>query len=437
MKKIYLYILFLVLFPKILFSQIDIISEPRSIEINEIELPGVEKIIQQNMDKNIIPGGVFLIAHKGEIIFFKSFGENDKLNNKPYQKDDIFRIASMTKAVTATAIMQLYEQGKLDLEDPVYKYIPAFEKTKVLDKFNKEDSTYTTKNTIIPLTIQHLLTHTSGIYYGQFNKGKLKAIYQKNGLNRLGLSSKNLTTEEMVNKIAEVPLAFQPGTQWKYGLGYDVLGRVIEVVSKQDLVEYFQENIFEPLEMNDTYFYLPKNKQDRLVKFHTPKNKKRTILKSDPMDYPKLEDHKHYAGGGGLSSTTLDYAKFCLAFLNHGELNGNRILSNNSIFLMSNNQIPDSIKESGKGFTKIKGLGFGLGFGIITQERPKLWSFSEGTYFWGGAFNTKYFIDPDKELLILGMTQIYPFKHKKFWNQLNKEIYKSIDELKIKKNTKY
>lgn len=429
MKLLYYYLVLLFLLTEVIYSQNTIVNEPTTIEINEIELSEIDAIIIKNIEKGFIPGGVFIIAHKSEIIYFKSFGVNDKSKSKLYKKDDIFRIASMTKAITSTAIMQLYEQGKLDLEDPVFKYIPAFKNSQVIDKFNKEDSTYTTVDAIKPITIRHLLTHTSGIYYGQFNKGKLKAVYKKNGLNRLGLTDTILTTEEMANKIAKAPLAFQPGTQWKYGLNIDILGRVIEVVSQQSLSEYFQKYIFEPLEMKDTYFYLPDNKKERLVKLHTYKDKEVAILKPDPeMNYPKLEEHDHYAGGGGLSSTVLDFTKFCYALLNNGELNGNRILSENSILLMRTDQISE-LKENGKGFTKIKGMGFGLGFGVITEERPMLWPFSEDTFFWGGIFNTKYFIDPEKDLLFVGMTQIYPFKHKKFWNQLHKEIYRSIEEL--------
>lgn len=425
MKKIHS-ILFLFFLTFSLYPQNAILDLPKENILREVSLPRVDTYIAKSIKNKILPGGVFIVAEKGEIIYFKNFGSKE--NGKSFEKNDIFRIASMTKAITVTAIMQLIEQKKIKLSDPVYKYIPSFKNTRVFKKFNIVDSTFSTFPLKNDITIKNLLTHTSGIYYGDFETGELNAIYKKNNMLGLGLSSESLSTEEMVDRIAKMPLAFQPGSAWKYGLNMEVLGRIVEVVSGQNLAVYFDKYIFDPLEMNDTYFYLPKEKQDRLVHMNYPDSLDQLIYGSI-MKYPKLPDHDHYAGGGGLSSTTLDYAKFCMALSHNGELNGKRILKAETVKQLYSEQYPE-LNYDKKGFSDVKGIGFGLGFAIILEERPLLWPFNENTYFWSGYFNTKYWIDPQKDLIFVGMTQIYSFKHKKFWSKLYKELFKDLNKLK-------
>jgi len=425
MKLLYS-LLFILFFTLSSYSQNAISTSPTELKTKSISLTRVDNFISKNIKEENIPGGVFLVAEKEKIIYFKSFGSKE--DNTPFKKDDIFRIASMTKAITTVATMQLIEQGKINLDDPVSKFIPAFKNTQVLGEFHESDSSYSSIPLDRAITIRNLLTHTSGIYYGDFETGNLKAIYKKNNLLGLGLSSETLSTEEMVDNIAKMPLAFQPGTAWKYGLNMEVLGRVIEIVSGQNLSEYFHKNIFVPLEMKDTYFYLPKEKQNRLVQMNFPDSLDQIHFGSS-MKYPKLPDHDHYAGGGGLSSTTLDYAIFCMALANNGELKGEKILNPETVQLLYGEQFPE-LNDEKKGFSKVKGIGFGLGFAIILDERPLLWPFSANTYFWSGYFNTKYWIDPEKDLVFVGMTQIYSFKHKNFWNKLYKELFKDLDRLK-------
>jgi len=425
MKKIYS-LLFLCFFTFSLFPQNAILDLPKENILREVPLPRVDSYIAKSIENEVLPGGVFIVTEKGRIIYFKKFGSKE--NGKAFEKNDIFRIASMTKAITVTAIMQLIEQKKIKLSDPVYKYIPSFKNTQVLNEFNNVDSIFSTFPLERDITIKNLLTHTSGIYYGDFETGDLNAIYKKNNMLGLGLSSEVLSTEEMVDRIAKMPLAFQPGSSWKYGLNMEVLGRIVEVVSGRNLAVYFDQYIFDPLEMNDTYFYLPKEKQGRLVNMSYPDSLDQLNYGST-MKYPNLPDHDHYAGGGGLSSTALDYAKFCMALANNGELNGKRILKAETVKQLYSEQFPELNSEK-KGFSDVKGIGFGLGFAIILDERPLLWPFSENTYFWSGYFNTKYWIDPQKDLIFVGMTQIYSFKHKKFWSKLYKELFKDLNKLK-------
>ncbi|MBV5348153.1 beta-lactamase family protein [bacterium] len=304
--------------------------------MSEKRLQLLDQFIQEYVNKGFIPGGVFLVARDNQIVYNKTFGFRNTDKKVPYKKDDIFRICSMTKAITSVAIMQLYEEGKLGLDDAVQDYIPAFKNTQVLDAFNEKDSAYTTVPVNSPITLRQLLTHTSGIAYGDFYPGKVQAVYKKNNMLGVGLSHPSWNTEEFINRLAAVPLAFQPGDHFMYGLNMDVLGRVIEVVSGEKLSDYFRKHIFEPLGMKDTYFYLPKEKQSRLVPIYGyDANNTFQMLANDALvsnsDYPKSADIGHYAGGGGLSSTAMDYAIFIQSLLNNGVYNGKRILSRKTI----------------------------------------------------------------------------------------------------------
>lgn len=403
-----------------------IYAQTASYEISsETKLSVIDDYLQKKIDEGVIPGGVFLIAEKGEITYFKSLGYNDKSDNDSYQKDDIFRIASMTKNVTIVGILQLMESGKLQLDDPVSKYIPAFKKTRVLERFNPLDSSITTVPQKKEITLRNLLTHTSGIYYGSFETDSLRAVYAKSDLMSFGLSNTEFTTEEMANKIAAAPLAFQPGSQFKYGLNMEVLGRVIEVVADTSLDKYFYQNIFKPLGMKDTYFYVPEDKQNRIVKVHASDTVAH-IIEHPFVDYPKMPITDHFAGGGGLSSTTLDYGILCMALANEGSINNTRILNKKSVRLMSEVQFSE-LDNNNKGFmSSIDEMGFGLGYWVIKKENPDFSPLSEKSFGWSGIFNTKFSIDPKKDLIIVGMTQMFSFDNEGFWNELNRVIYKAL-----------
>lgn len=405
-------------------------ADPSTVGMSEDRLELLDDHIQSYIDKNWFPGGTFLIARKGKIVYQKSFGYRTVEKKVLYKNDDIFRIASMTKAITTVSIMQLYEKGKLGLDDPIFYYIPAFGAAKVLDTFNEVDSSYTTVPVKRPITIRQLLTHTSGITYGAFNPGKIEIVYGKHDMNMVGLSHDSWTTEEFINKLAAVPLAFQPGEQYMYGLNMDVLGRIVEVASGMSLSDYFHKNIFEPLGMSDTYFYLPKEKQDRLVPIYGQSQEKGIHMAADPggvgLDYPKLADNNHYAGGGGLSCTAKDYAIFIQSLVNDGNYNGQQILGRKTIEVMTSDQMI-TLNEKGKGFSNLPGITYGLGFALHTEASNGLDSKSPGTYEWGGYFNTKFFIDPVEDLTFVGMSQIVPFFHEEFWSRMYSIVYGAVE----------
>ncbi len=403
-------------------------DSPEKAGISSERISLLDGFIQQYVDAKKVPGGVFLVARKGKIVYYKNFGSKNE-EGVPYQLNDIFRIASMTKAITTVSIMQLFEHGKLRLDEPVYNFIPAFKNQMVLNTFNEADSTFTLVKANKPVTIRHLLTHTSGIAYGVFNPGKIQIVYDKFGLNEFGLSHPTLNTEEMANKIAAAPLCFQPGEQYLYGLNMDVLGRIIEIASGKKLDEYFRQNIFDPLEMEDTWFYLPEDKYSRLVPVYSQTNDGFALAEGKGslgnLNYPKAKGLTLFAGGGGLSSTAMDYARFIQALLNNGKYNGYQLLSRNTIDVMTADQMIE-LNKIGKGYSKIPGLTYGLGFSLRTEEAKGNGVKSPGTYEWAGYFNTKYFIDPQEELIFVAMTQIVPFRHNDFWDKMYAIIYGSI-----------
>ena len=435
MQKLLLILTFIICFHGSLFAQKAATlsnASPASVGISAERLALLDQHINKFIAEGQVPGGVFLIARKGKVIYYKNHGHQTLDKKKAYQKDDIFRLASMTKAFTTVSILQLYEQGKLGLDDPIHYYLPSFAKHQILDKFNEADSSFTTKPTRKKITIRHLLTHTSGITYGVFSGGNIQAMYEKLGANNFGLSHPKMNTIEMANQLAKVPLIFEPGEQYSYGLNMEILGAIVEVVSKTPLGEYFSKNIFEPLGMKSTNFYLPKSQHDRLVPVYTYDDKGKVIMALDTefgkiLEYPKAPDNKHYAGGGGASGSTMDYAVFIQSLLNGGIYNGKRILSRKTIEVMTSDQMI-VLNQKGKGMSQTPGITFGLGFGLKTAEGSAASHKSPGTYEWGGYFNTKFFIDPQEELIFVGMTQIVPFQRPDFWDKMYAIIYGSIND---------
>jgi len=431
MKKLFLFSL-LALTSVYLFSQSLVNGTPEEAGMSFEKLKLIDNMAQKYNQEEKFPGGVILVARHGIIVYYKSFGYQTSEKKTPYKNDDIFRIASMSKAITSVAVMQLYERGLLQLDDPLYKYIPAFKDAKVLDTYNSEDSTYTTIAAKSPITIRQLLTHTSGITYGDYNLPGTEFIYKKLGLEQAGLSSTVYTTEQFINQLAKAPLVFQPGEKYSYGLNMDVLGRVIEVVSGQPLAVYLRKNIFDPLGMKDTWFYLPKEKRVRLVPLYGHDKEDKLFINDTSgmmslINYPKIDDNNFYAGGGGLSSTAMDYARFAQALIEGGQLDGKRILSRRTIEMMTSDQLV-ALNRKGKGYSTIPGITWGLGFGLLTQEAAGVSLKSPGTYEWGGYFSTKFFIDPKEDLIFVGMDNIWPNHCGYFWDRITALIYGAIDD---------
>ncbi len=368
--------------------------------MSEERLLRIDNMLDNAVNEYQIPGAVALVARNGKIVYHKAFGMADNQAGRELQKDDIFRIASQTKAITSTAVMMLWEEGKFRLDDPVSKYIPEFADAQVLDTFNADDTTYTTIPANNPITIRQLLTHTSGIGYGIIDgDDRFRKIYQKAGIVDL-FTAENVTLEENIRKLAGLPLHHHPGERYTYSEGIDVLGYFIEVMSGMPLDEFFHTRIFEPLGMNDTWFYLPETEQDRLVAIQQKENGEWIYYTSeyyDP-DYPVAGAQRYFSGGAGLSSTAADYATFLQMYLNMGELNGVRLLSRTTVNFMMKNQVGDLFSDSERGH--------GLAFGLINKKGETAGGRgSAGTFDWGGYFNTQYFADPQEQVIGFLMKQ--------------------------------
>jgi CubicO group peptidase (beta-lactamase class C family) len=314
--------------------------------------------------------------------------------------DDIFRIASQSKAITTTAAMMLWEEGKFRLDDPVSKFIPEFKNPVVLDRFFMKDSSFTTKPAGKEITIRQLMTHTSGLGYGVIDgDDRFKAIYKKAGITDL-FTTESISIAESVKKLASLPLHFVPGESYQYSEGLDVLGYLIEIWSDQSFDDFLQKRVFTPLGMKDTFFYLPANKTSRLVPVQTKDENGNWTTFTDTfydVNYPKTGARRFFSGGAGLSSTAYDYATFLQMYLNKGELNGFRLLSRTTIDFMLQNQV-------GELFGKEKGIA--LGFSILTKEgEMNGGKGSEGAFDWGGYFNTQYFADPQDQVIGIIMKQ--------------------------------
>ena len=377
-------------------------AKPEDAGLSETRLSRIDKLLEEHVKSQSIPGAVALIIRNGKIAYYKAFGYSDIEKRSSLKKDDIFRIASQSKAITSLAVMMLWEEGRFLLDDPVSKYIPEFRNPKVLKSFNKNDSTFTTEPATREITIRHLLTHSSGVDYAVIGTPEFKAIYAKAGIPS-GIGNDRDVLADKMKLLGTMPLKHQPGERWTYGLNTDVLGYLVEIWSGMTFDQFLKSRIFDPLGMKDTYFYLPKNKHDRLVSLHGNKDGKAFKLKSgayDAMaaDYPKLEG-TYFSGGAGLSSTVEDYAKFLQLFLNKGEFNGVRLLSRKTVELMLVDQLPDLENE------------FGLAFGLETEKNDYRSPVSQGSFSWGGAFSTQYWADPKENLIGVLYTNIYNNPH--------------------------
>ena len=403
-------------------------AKAETVGLSSKQLENIDALCKQYTDKNWLPGGTILIARKGKIAYFKSFGNKDLEAKTPFQKDDIFRLASMTKSVTTVAAFMLYEKGLFRLDDPVEWYLPEWKDPKVLDTFNEADSSYTTIEAKNPITIRHLLTHTSGISYDFMSKTS-GAIYAKNKATVGELAGEGMTTAKMSERLAQVPLMHQPGEKYTYGHSTDVLGQLIEVLSEQTLGEFCREHIFEPLGMKETHFYLPKSMASRLVPVYYEIQGKGLQRHDDAtFGYPYMNRPDYFTGGAGLSGTAMDYAIFAQMLLNKGSYNGKRILGRKTVELMTSTNQLQKLGIEKSAFLGNNGTTFSLGFSLSTKDNLAHTTGSVGTFGWGGIFNTKYWVDPVEEMVLVGMTQVYPSYHKEFWEKLYAVIYGAVEE---------
>ena len=425
MKKIFL-------LATIIILQIQFATAQKIIPLTTPEAAGFSTERLQRLDREMndwakkewMNGGVALIIRNGKIAYYKAAGVNDMDTKSALQKDAIFRIASQTKAITSVAMMMLFEEGKFQLDDAVSKYIPAFKKQQVLDKFEAADTTYTTVPAKSEITIRQLFTHTSGLGYAQIGSKEANAIYAKSKLTA-GIGVQDDKLLDAMNRLAKLPLMHQPGEKFTYGLNSDLLGCLVEVISGMSLNDFFRTKIFQPLGMNDTYFFIPKEKAARLVNLYREDSTGHLVKAEGNMlngptvsNYPLLNS-TYYSGGAGLSSTIYDYGIFLQMLLNNGVYNGKRLLSRNSVRLMTMNQIGDLSLGKDK---------FGLGFQVVTEAGSSRTPAQQGTFSWGGAFATSYWVDPKEKMVLLFYRQLQGTTHGDVVEKFRALVYGAIND---------
>jgi len=389
--------------PGLVFALLTLTSTAREIPqvtpaeagLSETKLAGVDQFMEKAVADQKIAGGAVIISHDGKIGFFHTYGLMDREAKKSMAPDTIFRIYSMSKAITTAAALTLYDAGKLGLDDPVSKYIPSFANVMVA----------TTNGLRAPtraVTIRDLMLHTSGLTYGDGPAALKKAYAQLKPLESTNLA-------EMAEKLSQVPLAFDPGTDWTYGTGIDVLGRVIEIVSGKNLDEFLAETIFKPLDMTDTAFSVPPEKLGRFAANYTRTNATLKVIDAR-AESKYTKPATLFSGGGGLVSTARDYLRFLAMIERGGTLDGHRILHDQTVKLMTSNQLPEQAFPIYFGKEKHHGTGYGLGFSVRTEITDWDPSGHAGEYGWGGAASTHYWTSPADKLIVVTFEQIMPYE---------------------------
>ena len=391
---------------------------PEQVGLSAEKLKSAQAAMQKLVDDKRIAGGIFVVARRGKVVQFETCGMMDIEAKKPMKRDAIFRFYSMSKPITTVAAMILYEEGKIKLDDPVSKYIPEFKGLKVV----ADPDTEIIKEVAAKrqMTVRDLMRHTSGLTYGFFGDTAVDKLYRKS----VQLGGSRTTLKDMTKNLAKIPLLYQPGTKWHYSVSTDVLGRVVEVASGQNLDTFFAEHIFEHLEMVDTAFSVPKEKLHRFATNYGPDTQGglRPIDKPDTSRYTEMPTF--LSGGGGLVSTASDYMRFCLMLLNKGEFAGKRLLKTETVEMMTKNQLPDIAYPIGTGDRA--GVGFGLGFSVRVENNGQS-SSRIGEYGWGGMASTHFWISPNDGIAVVALTQHIPFSNRAE-RALKPIIYEAISD---------
>ena len=386
--------------------------------------------ITDHLERNYIePGKIagcqVAVARHGHAAYFRSLGTMDFESGRPLADDAIFRIYSMTKPITSVALMQLYERGLFQLNDPVHRVIPSWKNHRVY--VSGEGENMETRAPDRPMTFRHVLNHSAGLSYGA-TQHPVDKVYQSRGVSR----ARGETLASFVDKLSAVPLYYTPGERWMYSYATDVCGHLVEALSGMPLDEYFAQNLFEPLGMRDTAFSVAADKVDRLASNYERRADKTIKLIDAPETSTYREHPTFFSGGGGLTGTTADYLQFCEMLRRGGELDGERIIGSRTLGLMTKNHLAggkDLMRMALGAFseTAYEGVGFGLGFAMTLSE-VETGSLGEGDYYWGGAASTIFWVDPKEDLSVVFMTQLMPSATFNFRGQLKNIIYSAIED---------
>jgi len=415
-------------------------ASPESAGMSTAALKRIEDHLKQRyIDAGRFPGTQLMVYRRGKIVHSTSQGFADLERKVPVKDDTIFRIYSMTKPITSVAFMMLVEEGRVALDEPVHKYIPAWKDLGVF--IAGTAPAFLTRPPSRPMQIVDLMRHTSGLTYGFQQRSNVDAGYREK---KIGEVVKAGTLDTMIEDLAKMPLEFSPGEAWNYSVSTDVIGYLVGQISGKPFEQFLKERIFNPLGMNDTDFHVPANKAHRFaacysadpkggMTFHATERKGTLTLQDDPATSSFLSAPEFISGGGGLCSTTADYLTFCRALLNGGELGGVRLLGPKTLALMTSNHLPGGVdlpamSRSLFSEASYNGIGFGLGFSVTMNPAQTLIPGSAGEYAWGGAATTSFWIDPAEELIAIFMTQVLPSSAYPIRCELRTMVYSAISD---------
>ena len=398
MKQSIIRILILLLAASTVTVRADELPEvkPSDVGMSGKTLAKVDAAVNALIAKKRLAGAVVIVARRGKVVLRKSYGQMDIEAAKPMRDDAIMRIYSMSKAITSVAALMLHDEGKLDIEAPVSKYIPAFKGLKV---YRKEGNFKPHRE----MTVRDLMRHTSGLTYGFFGNTPVDVMYRK-----VNVMDRRSGLDVMCRKLGEIPLTYEPGKDWRYSVSVDVLGRVIEVVAKQTLDKFFAQRIFKPLDMKDTGFFVPTDKLDRFAVNYASNRKGKLTVKDAPATSRYRKSPAHLSGGGGLVSTARDYMRFAVMIANGGRLGSVRLLKADTVKLMTTNQLPKGLGWIRLGYHRI-GTGFGLGLSVRVKSSNIEKASKVGECGWGGAASTHFWISPADELAVVTLEQTMPY----------------------------
>jgi CubicO group peptidase (beta-lactamase class C family) len=400
---------------------------PAELGFDRTRLGYIDAHLQKYVEKEKLAGTLLLIARNGVIAHFEPHGFADRERRTPMTRDTLFRIYSMTKPITSIALMQMYERGLMQIDDPVEKYIPEFADLRVFSMGSYPD--FVTRRPDRAMTIRDLLSHQSGLTYGFINRTNVDAAYRKLDI---GGGSNGRTMKDMIRELAKLPLEFSPGDNWNYSVSTDVCGYLVEVISGQRFDEYLAEHVFQPLAMSDTFFSVPAEKAHRLAaNYQAGADGLRLI--DDPATSEYLKPQTMLSGGGGLVSTATDYFRFAQALCNDGELEGQRIIGRKTLELMTSNHLPGGTDLMHHALgrwaeTTFSGIGFGLGFSVTLDPAQAQVSGTPGEFSWGGAASTTFWVDPLEDLVVVFMTQLMPSTQYNIRRELRAMVYAALTD---------
>jgi CubicO group peptidase (beta-lactamase class C family) len=382
-------------------------AKPEQVGLSSERLARIRPWMEKLVADNKLPGVLTVVARRGKAVYAESAGYRDVAARLPVTEDTIYRIYSMTKAITSTAIMMLYEEGRFQLDDPISRYLPMFKDVRVYAGGGAEKyDTVPAKN---PITFKQLLTHTSGLTYG-FTGSPVSAIYQAA---KFDFQTEDASLWQMMERLAKLPLLAQPGTEWNYSVSTDVLGALVETISGMGFDQFLRTRIFEPLGMKDTDFHVHRGNQARFAANYQKAEGGGMTLIDEPRDSRYMQPRKLCSGGGGLVSTASDYLRFCKMIARRGELDGVRILGRKTVEYMRINHLQTGGDLASMGMPRFSestmaGIGFGLGFAVVIDPAKVELLCSAGEHYWGGAASTAFWIDPQEDLIAIMMTQLMP-----------------------------